>query len=400
VPERTKRILVGFRLVEALRDVLPGIISYSKEQNTNWELQCVDLEEFEHRLGQRDVDGAIAHINPRSRKWLNRLLRSGVPIVNTLHDSAPRLACVLSDDQAIGQTGAEYFLARGFRNFAYLGIDSDWSRNRQAGFTQLLKSRPDVAQIIEKVLPQQGHRMREEMPISQLSNWAKKLPKPIAVMICSDIYARALLTACEAAEISIPDQMSILGVDNLIGVCELASVPLSSVSQNFPMIGIEAARTLDRMMQGIKPKRTATVVPPGPIIVRRSTDVFAFEDQRIAAAMRMIHEQAGHGLGMKQLIRSISVSRTWLDLRFRRLIGHTPSEEIRRIRLNRVRELLVGTDLSVQEIAIRCGFGSTENLTHFFNRAQKMAPLDYRRSHRDAPSQGMKSWSRPAGHRN
>jgi LacI family transcriptional regulator len=387
--------------VEALRDVLPGIISYSKAQNTNWELQCVDLEEFEHRLAQRDVDGAIAHINPRSRKWLNRMVRSGVPIVNTLHDSAPRLACVLSDDQAIGQTGAEYYLARGYQNFAFLGIDADWSRNRQAGFTQLLRSRSDTLQIMEKVLPQQGHCMLESTPVvSHLRDWARKLPKPVAVMTCSDLTARSLLTACEAGNISIPDQMSILGVDNLIGVCELASVPLSSVSQNFPMIGVEAARTLDRMMQGGKPKRTAMLVPPGAIIVRRSTDVFAFEDQRIAAAMRMIHEQAGYGLGMKQLIRSISVSRTWLDLRFRKLIGHTPSEEIRRIRLNRVRELLVSTDLSVQEIAIRCGFGSTENLTHFFNRAQKVAPLDYRRNHRDAPVEGMRSWSRHAGHRN
>jgi LacI family transcriptional regulator len=209
-----------------------------------------------------------------------------------------------------------------------------------------------------------------------------RLPKPLALMACADLVARAMLTACEEARVCVPDQVSILGVDNFIATCELASVPLSSISQDFATIGYESAGILDAMLSGRKPPRTATLVPPGPVFVRRSTDSFAFEDKHVAMAMRMIHEHADEGFSMKQLLSSMSVSRTWLDLRFRTLIGHTPSEEIRRARLNRVRELLMGTDLSVQEIASRCGFGSGENLNRFFNRAQNVAPLKYRRRHR------------------
>src|SRR4029079_5554105 len=95
---RPKRILIGFQFVEALRDVLQGIINYSKAQNTNWELQGVDLEVFVHRILEKDIDDAIAHINPEeSSKWLNRLVKSKVSIVNTLHDASPRLSSVLSD---------------------------------------------------------------------------------------------------------------------------------------------------------------------------------------------------------------------------------------------------------------------------------------------------------------
>src|SRR5262249_23522532 len=151
---------------------------------------------------------------------------------------------------------------------------------------------------------------------------------------------------------------------NLIGICELAPVPVSSVPQDFFTIGVEAARILDMMMSGGKlPRHAPKLIPPKPIIVRRSTNVFAFEDKEVAAAMRIIHEQGGHGLGMKQLLSAVGVSRTWLDCRFRALTGHTPSEEIRRVRLQRVRELLTETELSVQDIAQRCGFGSSENLT-------------------------------------
>lgn len=395
VPENSKRILVGFRLVEALREVLQGIISYSKAQNTNWELQCVDLEVFERRLSERGIDGAIAHINPKTRKWMNRLVKCGVPIVNTLHDTSPRLASVLSDDLSIGQSGAEYFLARGFRNFAFLGIEAEWSRNRQEGFTRVLRSRPEVAKVTEKVVHQQGYLIAESATLrSQLRAWAARLPKPVAVMACSDLSARSLLSACVAGRLSVPDEISILGVDNLIATCELAPVPLSSISQDFALIGTEAARSLHKMMSGHRRLPNPTLVPPGPIIVRRSTNLYAFADKCVADAMRMIHEQGAHGLGMKELLSSMAVSRTWLDLRFRTVIGHTPSEELRRVRLNRVRELLVGTDLTVQEIAQRCGFGSGENLTHFFKRAQKTVPLDYRRSRREVPFGGMRSWSR------
>jgi LacI family transcriptional regulator len=395
---RSKRILIGFRFVEVLRDVLQGIISYSKAQNTNWELRCVDLEVFERRVAENDIDGAIAHISPHSCRWFNRLLKSRTPIVNTLHDTSPRLTSVLSDDAAIGHRGAEYFVALGFRNFAFLGIDTDWSRNRQAGFTRLLRSRTDVSGIWEKVVPQHGYGLADTSSIrTQLRRWAQKLPKPVAVMACTDLTARALLVACESAQLAVPEEISILGVDNLIGTCELASVPLSSISQDFPTIGVEAARALHRLMSGSKHRHGATLVPPGPIIVRRSSNIYAFDDKHVAAAMQMIHERAGDGLGMKQLISSVGVSRTWLDLRFKTLIGHTPSEEIRRVRLNRVCELLAGTDLSIQEIASRCGFGSSENLTHFFNRVQKTSPLDYRRSRRDVPLGGMQSWDRSNG---
>jgi LacI family transcriptional regulator len=386
--------LIGFRFVDVLRDVLQGIISYSKAHNTNWELRCVDLEVFERSVAQRNFDGAIAHINPHTCKWFNRLLRLRTPIVNTLHDTSPRLRSVLSDDNAIGHRGAEYFVGLGFRNFAFLGIDTDWSRNRQAGFIRFLRSREDVSSISEKMLPQHGYGLADTPAVrAQLRRWVQKLPKPAAVMACTDLTARAMLFACQSAQICVPEEVSILGVDNLIGTCELASVPLSSISQDFPTIGVEAARALHKLMSSGKPRPAAMLVPPGPIIVRRSTNVYAFDDQHVAAAMQMIHERAGDGLGMKQLIRKVGVSRTWLDLRFRTLIGHTPSEEIRRVRLNRVCELLTGTDLTIQDIASRCGFGSSENLTHFFSRARKTSPLDYRRSRRDVPLGGMQSWN-------
>jgi LacI family transcriptional regulator len=136
---------------------------------------------------------------------------------------------------------------------------------------------------------------------------------------------------------------------------------------------------LDRLLSGGKPPRQPVIIQPGGIAVRRSTDVLAFDDEHVSAAMRLIHEHAADGISMKELIRRVPVSRKWLDIRFKALVGHTPSQEIRKLRLAHVQDMLLQTDLSIQQIAIRCGFSCGENLIRFFRDACGLPPRAYRR---------------------
>src|SRR4051794_29731517 len=106
--ERPRQILVGIRLVEALREVLQGIINYMKTNHRNWQLQCVDAGEFEQNLGERDFDGVITHISRRYRQRIGRVRRSGAPTVNMLMDMHPTIPSVLTDDVAVGRAGADY----------------------------------------------------------------------------------------------------------------------------------------------------------------------------------------------------------------------------------------------------------------------------------------------------
>jgi LacI family transcriptional regulator len=48
------------------------------------------------------------------------------------------------------------------------------------------------------------------------------------------------------------------------------------------------------------------------------------------------------------------------------------------LRLERVRDLLLNSDLSVQQIAARCGFSRPENLTRFFREGYGVPPETYR----------------------
>jgi LacI family transcriptional regulator len=381
-----RRIIVGFRLVEALRDLLSGISSYAKQNQRDWQVQCVDADEFEPNLRHRSIDGALAVISPASKDILKRVGKSEAPLVNLLHDVHPHLPSVLSDDRAIGATGAQYLKGLGFRHFAFLGINSQWSNRRQDGFTGVLASAGLGCHASDAAFQVADYRfLGTGRSLKVLRKWIGALPKPVALMACADVVARAALLACQQLELQVPQDVAILGVDNLITTCELASVPLSSVAQDFARLGYEASRVLDRLMTSGRAPVGPVLVAPGDVAVRRSTNILSFDDPKVAAAMRIIHERAASGMSVKELMRQVPGSRKWLDTRFKLLVGHTPSEEIRRWRLARVRELLLQTDLTVHEIAGRCGFSRAENLIRFFRDAQGMPPQQYRTRNRIQP---------------
>jgi len=64
--------------------------------------------------------------------------------------------------------------------------------------------------------------------------------------------------------------------------------------------------------------------------------------------------------------------------RFEEATGHSPKQWLVHERLVRARELLEGSDLAVEQIADRCGFGSADTLRHHFRRAIKLSPARYR----------------------
>jgi LacI family transcriptional regulator len=220
-----------------------------------------------------------------------------------------------------------------------------------------------------------------------LGKWAKSIGPRCAVMAPSDFVARALLSAVQSVGMNVPDDIAILGVDNFLSDCELSPVPLSSIAQDFPRMGFEAARLLDDWMSNGRIGVDGPVLlPPGRLHVRASTDVLAFQDPLITQAMRAIREQPSRGITMKELLQRVPLSRKWLDHRFKKAVGHTPAEEIRRCRLKMVRDLLIETDLPLRTISSRCGFAYPENMIRSFRQTYAMGPTEYRRRHRTIPA--------------
>jgi LacI family transcriptional regulator len=303
--------------------------------------------------------------------------------VNLFYNVAPTLPSALSDDQGVGATAAADLIGRWYRSFGFVGLNTSWSRDRCDGFTAALSRAGHSCFICPTATSVNDfHFMETRRAGKMIERWLAGLPRPVAILACADPVARTVLGACENIGIGVPHEAAILGVDNRVAICELARVPLSSVMQDFKRLGFEAARLLDQTMRRRARAGRAVLVPPGTVVTRRSTEALAFEDPHISTAMRLIHQQIATGISIKELLRHIPVSRKWLDLQFKAVIGRTPSQEIRKLRLAAIRDMLIKTDLGIRQIAQRCGFSNAENMIRFFRDAEGVPPQRFRERQR------------------
>jgi LacI family transcriptional regulator len=98
--------------------------------------------------------------------------------------------------------------------------------------------------------------------------------------------------------------------------------------------------------------------------------------------VRFIRERAHAGIDVADVVAHARTSRRWLEQRFRKQLDRTPAEEIRRVKIERVRRLLAAGDEPLEDVASACGFDYAEVMTRVFRRETGMTPSAYRRRFR------------------
>ena len=293
-----------------------------------------------------------------------------------------RLPFVGVDNGALGSMVAEHLLDRGFRQFAVYDLDTErFFEERRDNFVQTVQARGCECQVYHA--PEHRERPSKwEAHQDALARWVRRLPKPVGIMACTDQLGFWLLDACRRAEVAVPEEAAVVGVENDQALCTMASPPLSSVRFNADRIGYEAAALLDKLMAGRRPPRRNLLVPPLGIVTRQSSDVVAIEDRQVAAAVRFIREHAARPITVEHVLETVRLSRSSLERRMRLSLGRSPKAEIARARLNFIRQLLIETDMPIEAIARRAGFKHPQYLGAMFRREAGQTPGQYRASSR------------------
>jgi transcriptional regulator GlxA family with amidase domain len=102
-------------------------------------------------------------------------------------------------------------------------------------------------------------------------------------------------------------------------------------------------------------------------------------DDPIARLLEWALGCLGEPLSIDRLAAQAHMSRRTFVRAFRAATGTTPSAWIRARRLDAARRLLETTDLSVDQVAADCGFGSAVTLRQNFVAAFSTTPSEYRR---------------------
>jgi LacI family transcriptional regulator len=365
------------------RDILRGIAQYIREHGP-WSVyhEPRGLEEDVPRwLARWRGDGIIARV--QTRQIAEAVLATGLPVVDVL-GLVPEagLPLVHVDDRAIAELAAEHLLERGFQEFGFVGITgAPWAEGRRQAFEAAVQRAGFRCHSC--ILPPDARRYESwEKQIERLIQWLQELPRPIGIMVCNDPRGELVMEACRRVDVAVPEQAAIIGVDNDEPLCEVCNPPLSSVMPDHRRVGYEGAALLDRLMAGQPPPKEPIYIPPVGIVARQSTDVLAVADPVVAQALRFIREYACDGINTEDILQHVPVSRSTLQRRFRAILGRTVHDEILRIRLRRVCELLARSDLPIDVVSDKAGFTHRQYLGAVFKQKMGMTLAEYRRQMR------------------
>jgi LacI family transcriptional regulator len=362
------------------RGLLNGIMAYMR-QHESWSVYLGEHgrgDDPPRWLRRWRGDGVIARCE--NERIASAVVESGVLAVDVSGalNIAP-LPSVETDDPTIASAAAEHLIERRYPVLAFCGDDRfKWSRCRCENF-QRAASDAGIPCAVYRA----SARARRDWDAAEeeIGQWLLSFQQPVGVMACYDVRARHVLDACRGVGLSVPDQVAVIGVDNDEFLCGLTDPHLSSVALDGRRAGYEAAALLDRLMSGREsPRGQVTFIPPLGVVTRRSTEVLAVDDADVAAAIRYIHQHATEGIGVKDLLDEVPLSRRVLESRFRKMLGRTPHDEIARVRFERVRLLLRETRLPLTEIARQSGFRNAEYLATAFRREFGTSPNLYRKS--------------------
>lgn len=358
------------------RNLLSGIANYARLHGP-WTIywEPGGLDEIFHRLKNLNADGIIM----RDSERLEAVLRFGFPVIIIEHhiSTIPDVVHLITDSQTIGRLAAEHLMQCGLKHFAYCGFDNKpWSLARSQSFNKSISKEGHSCSIYKQ--PKSTKTISWEKEQKYAVDWLKTLPKPVGLMTCNDDRSQQVLQACKIADLKVPEEVAIIGVDNDELICNLSDPPLSSVSINFERAGYEAAAALDQMMKGEAINTIQILVHPTHIVSRQSTDITAINDQEVARAVNFIRNNAKANLGVDDIVKTTALSRRVLEKRFRKFLGRTILDEIHRVRTNQIAQMLVETNLSILEIAMTFGFQGTEHIARYFQKEKGLNLVSYR----------------------
>ncbi len=188
------------------------------------------------------------------------------------------LPCVSSRNYMGGRLAVEHLLELGHRRIAFLArphlelwpvaerLRAYQDAMREAGVEPLP---PLLIGAPRELSAYEAYTQINTDEISRIAEILKRPDRPTAIFAMNDWMALKALHAAERVGLRVPDDLSLVGFDNL-ELAEHLDPPLTTVAQDPMMIGAEAARRLVALINGESVGDVMTLIPTR-LVVRAST---------------------------------------------------------------------------------------------------------------------------------
>lgn len=366
---------------EFSRRLLRGLIQYSKEHGPwifyrlpSYYKTLYGKEGIVEWAKEWKADAIIArwdHEGPNLLKTLN------IPVVlQNYKDRSAFFSNLTGDYIGTGKMAAQFFIKRRYTNFAFYGNKGVvWSRERAEGF------RKEIEKVGGNYYYFESENLSGEQWSSthiELDEWLISLPKPIAMFACDDSFALQVSEICKINNIKIPEEISLLGVDNDELICNLSDPPISSIITDVEYGGYEVGRLIDRFIKGEKKEPFDIIIKPTRFELRKSTEKYDIENEYISTIVNYIEDNFTTEIDIESLTNLVPLSRRNLEVKFKNEMDTSIYQFILSCRIEYFAHLLLTTDRPLFDLALESGFNDCKNISRIFKKFKGCTPLEYK----------------------
>ena len=218
-------------------------------------------------LQRRRVDGIIVIASHLFDQYPRFFERSKVPIV-IINEQKPgeTMHFVTVDDVHAAQLAVEHVLALGHRRIGYVGVTNRPKSNqyRLKGYQDALEAAGIAS---DPALIFTSHTIEDHVKIGEASLEPLLAAGATAVFCYNDTTAMGLLATCYKRGVSVPDNLSIIGFDD-IDMAAYTIPPLTTIRQPRFELGQRAMHMMLDLLAGQQPENQMV---PGELVVRQTT---------------------------------------------------------------------------------------------------------------------------------
>ncbi|KGG79774.1 LacI family transcriptional regulator [Caloranaerobacter azorensis H53214] len=216
-------------------------------------------------LKSRMADGAIIFDNIKNDIRINYLRENEIPFVIIGKDITYSDTCYVDlNNYKAGYMGGKYLINKGYKNIVFFLGDENFivNKERSKGFIDACKEKINIKQSVLFNISSLDTAYQETVKILRKN-------KPDAFFVSGDERALGVYKAINEMGLSIPDEIAVLGIDN-IQLCEYVYPALSSIDQPKKEFGSQAINILLELIDK-KCKITKRVLIEPRLVIRNST---------------------------------------------------------------------------------------------------------------------------------
>ncbi|WP_197455042.1 helix-turn-helix domain-containing protein [Stieleria varia] len=352
---------------------IEGIFDYA-QLAPDWDVHVLTgaPEQWLHGLRETAVDGILTCLECAGFASAASLPGCFRPVVNlgSLHPQYPSLGV---DPESVADLALGQLHASSIKRLALVTSHPEDALSRTLARKAVGLGMPfDVVPI--ELVPDHVYGISQGS-IDALADWMG-VSESLGIVASCERVAILVKRIADRLGINIPNQVSLVSARDSLD-CGLPTHRISAVVEPTKELGFRAARLLHRILRGQSEPTTAILLPADGV-VPRDTTAARNPDPAVAMAMRYIEKNAIRGITVSDVLSTQKASRVTFERHFREVLGCSPGEMIREVRLRHAMRLLLTTSDSISEVGQACGFDSISSFSSFFKNCQGISPRHFR----------------------